>query len=301
MNNFLETRKIVVAGHDVEVIRDDIFPFIGGGNKGRKALEYEKFLLKNKYNALVTTGGIQSNHNRAMALLAAKHGWKCHIVYHGSKKRFFKEKGNALLVRNTAAICQFVEEDEISNAMDNAISHFKSEGLNPFYITGGGHDLPGGIAYVKAIQDLYEMRQGVAPNYIFLASGTGSTQSGIIIGLNIVGWKNTKVIGISVARQYKRGYEVLSDFTKKLASYYNLKDDFSSQIYFTDNFLEGGYECFSKEMESFILDTSKISGLMFDTTYSGKALWGMSRLLPDIKDDQDIIFWHTGGLMNLMK
>jgi len=301
MNNFLETSKITITGHNIEVIRDDIFPFTGGGNKGRKALEYEKFLLKNNYNALVTTGGIQSNHNRAMALLAAKHGWKCHLVYHGSKERFFKEKGNALLVRNTPAICQFVENDEISDAMDNAVSKLKSEGLNPLYVTGGGHDLPGGIAYVKAIQDLYKKRKGIAPAYIFLASGTGSTQSGIITGLNKVGWKSTKVIGISVAREYKKGYKAIYDFTKKLTSFYNLKDDFSGQIYFTDNFLEGGYECFSTEMESFILNISKKTGLIFDTTYSGKALWGMSKLLPDIQTNQDIIFWHTGGLMNLMK
>ena len=44
------------------------------------------------------------------------------------------------------------------------------------------------------------------------------------------------------------------------------------------------------------------TGLMFDTTYSGKGFWGM---IQEIKrqslQDKKILFWHTGGLMNLMK
>ena len=52
-----------------------------GGNKARKALEYEKLLRSEGYNAIVTCGGIHSNHNRAMALMAMANGWECHLVY----------------------------------------------------------------------------------------------------------------------------------------------------------------------------------------------------------------------------
>ena len=78
------------------MVRDDIFPFIGGGSKARKAIAYEQYLKEHEYNAVVTTGGIQSNHNRAIALMAARNGWKCHLVYHGTEERFNSEKGNAL-------------------------------------------------------------------------------------------------------------------------------------------------------------------------------------------------------------
>ena len=41
--------------NDFSIVRDDLYPFPGGGNKARKALEYEAFLTSNNYNAVVTT------------------------------------------------------------------------------------------------------------------------------------------------------------------------------------------------------------------------------------------------------
>ena len=46
----------------------------------------------------------------------------------------------------------------------------------------------------------------------------------------------------------------------------------------------------------------KETGLVFDTTYSGKAFYGMMDIIKKkgLKDKK-IVFWHTGGIMNLMK
>ena len=71
-DTFLILDDYYVDGIHLKVVRDDIYPFVGGGSKARKAVAYEKFLRENGYNAVVTCGGIQSNHNRAMALLCAK-------------------------------------------------------------------------------------------------------------------------------------------------------------------------------------------------------------------------------------
>jgi D-cysteine desulfhydrase len=42
----------------LRIFRDDLYPFLGGGNKGRKMFAIAKEIEKSKYNALVTTGGI---------------------------------------------------------------------------------------------------------------------------------------------------------------------------------------------------------------------------------------------------
>ncbi|MBQ0143216.1 MAG: hypothetical protein KBT06_10575 [Prevotellaceae bacterium] len=42
-------------------------------------MSYERYLLKNGYNAVVTCGGVHSNHNRAIALMAMRNEWKCHM------------------------------------------------------------------------------------------------------------------------------------------------------------------------------------------------------------------------------
>ena len=102
---FLKKDSFVVDGIHVLFVRDDLFPFVGGGGKARKAVYYETMLRERGYNAVVTCGGIQSNHNRAIALMCAKNGWKCHLCIQGTEERFFAEKGNALLDRMSGAEC----------------------------------------------------------------------------------------------------------------------------------------------------------------------------------------------------
>ena len=298
---FLHIDDYLIDGLPLKVVRDDLFPFIGGGSKARKAVEYEKSLNAEGYNAVVTCGGIQSNHNRAIALMAARNGWPCHLVIQGAKERFQSEKGNALLCRLAGAECEFIDPSETAAAMDRAMQAYKDQGLRPFYVHGGGHDLPGGTCFVDAVQ---EMKKQCAekPDVIFLASGTGSTQAGIVVGLELAGWGDVKVIGISVARQFERGRQVIIDYANMLADHYGIKKNFSDRIDFVTDYLFGGYERFSPEMEAYLNSVMRSSGLVFDTTYSGKGFYGMMQEIEKRNlRGKKIVFWHTGGLMNTMK
>lgn len=299
--NYFKIEDYTINGHQLKIIRDDIFPFIGGGNKARKALEYESILKKDGYNVIVTTGGVQSNHNRAMALLAAKNNWKCHIVYHGNKERYLREKGNALLVRNSGAEVEFVSENEIAVAMDNAMLKYQIQGYKPYYVTGGGHDICGGIAISNAIKQLkqYCDNNNYLPQYIFLASGTGSTQAGIIAGLERYGLRNVTVIGISIARKKTRGIQVISKYLSELNSHLQINNDLTNKIIFIDDYLFGGYESYNSTLEDFIISITRQTGLVFDTTYSGKALYGTMDLITQ-NNLKNCIFWHTGGILNTL-
>jgi D-cysteine desulfhydrase len=286
------------------VVRDDVFPFIGGGSKARKAIYYEAFLKEHGYNAVVTCGGIQSNHNRAIALMAAKNGWKCHLCIQGESERFLNEKGNALLDRLSGAECELIKPEDTAAAMDRAMSKLETEGYKPFYVHGGGHDLPGGIAFVDAIKSLKDAcsRMGYKPDYIFHASGTGSTQAGILVGLDRVGWKDVKVIGISVARQYERGRQVIVDFANMLAEHYGMEERYDSRVHFCTDYLYGGYEKYTPEMDTYLHQVMKSTGLIFDTTYSGKAFFGMMDIIRKKGlQEKNVVFWHTGGIMNVLR
>lgn len=288
----------------LKVVRDDIFPFIGGGSKARKAVAYEKFLKENGYNAVVTCGGIQSNHNRAMALMCARNGWKCHLCIQGTEERFFAEKGNALLDRLSGATCELIRPEETSVAMDRAMENLTKEGYHPYYVVGGGHNLPGGTCFVEAVEELKRQCdiEGWKPDYIFHASGTGSTQAGIAVGLDKVGWTDVKLVGISVARQQQRGRKVVVEFANMLAEHYGLPQNYEEKICFTADYLMGGYEQYTEDMKSYLKKVMLETGLMFDTTYSGKGFWGMMQEIQRLGlQNKNILFWHTGGLMNLMK
>lgn len=303
-NVFLVIEDYKIDGVEIKVVRDDLYPFVGGGSKARKAVAYEAFLKEEGYNAVVTCGGIQSNHNRAIALMAARNGWKCHLCIQGTENRFYSEKGNALLDRLSGAECEFIDPSETSAAMDRAMDELIAAGYKPYYVIGGGHNLPGGTCFVEAVQELKRQCDviGYKPDYIFHASGTGSTQAGIVVGCDYAGWKDVQVEGISVARQYERGSQVITDFASMLAQHYGIKKDYRQEILFNTDYLCGGYENYTEPMRQYLEEVTQKTGMVFDTTYSGKAFYGMMQeILKRGLHNQRILFWHTGGIMNIMK
>lgn len=283
-----------IAG--VNFVRDDLFPSFYGGNKARKISCLLKHINSQSVNAIVTTGGVQSNHCRVVALACAQKGWKCKLILHGSKIQFENENGNAFLMRLAGADVSFVESQEIGPAMDKAMIDLSEKGYNPYYLYGGGHNKYGVQAYEDAVQELHlSIKPNEIPNHIFLASGTGSTQAGILIGLEKVGWNSTQVHGISVARNNARGKDGV------LEAIHFINTDFdASRILFYDDFLFGGYGHYNEELKIFTYDIARKTGILLDTTYTGKAYYGMLQLIRKHNLKGNILFWHTGGLLNLM-
>lgn len=275
-------------------------PHLGGGTKARKAVDYERYLRENGYNAVVTCGGVHSNHNRSIALMAMANGWKCHLVYHGKESKFKKGRGNAGLVMMSGAETEFVTVDGIAKAMDDAMIRYEQQGLKPYYLHGGGHDLPGGVSFVEAIKELKRQcdEKGYKPDYIFHATGTGSTQAGLAVGLDLVGWNAVKLIGISVARSSERGKKVVVDFANMLAKNYGLDKDYNDTIVFDDSYVGPGYDKKNKDISGFINRVYLDSGLLVDETYSGKALYGMMDFIKKHDLKGNFLFWVTGGPLN---
>ena len=56
-----------------------------------------------------------------------------------------------------------------------------------------------------------------------------------------------------------------------------------------------------RKLDEYLDNVMRKTGLMFDTTYSGKAFYGMMDYIKKNNISGNVIFWHTGGLMNLMK
>ena len=95
---------------------------------------------------------------------------------------------------------------------------------------------------------------------------------------------------------------MIAEFANMLAENYGMKKRYDDRILFNTDYLYGGYEQFTSEMDAYLKKAMKETGLMFDTTYSGKAFYGMMDIIKkEGLQDKKIVFWHTGGIMNLMK
>lgn len=285
-------------GVNIYIKRDDLFPITGGGNKGRKAKYILEKCISEGCNAVVTCGGIQSNHTRATAIRCKELGLECTIVIHAKPRE--KSSGNLKLLELLGVRIVYCEMKDVAAVMDDEMLRWSSLGYSPFYIWGGGHCYEGTLAYFDAVKELKEQID-LEFDQVFVASGTGATQAGLHCGFKHY-FPNTQVYGISVAREKQRGYEAVRNSVAEFIEYKNLDRSYLDDIKFDDSANCGGYEKVNEDLMNVIKSVSSSSGIILDPTYTGKAWLGMEQCLKKqgTKSDLKVLFWHTGGLLNLM-
>lgn len=272
---------------DLRIKRDDLIPHWMGGNKVRKNVAIiNEACKRGRPDVLITNGGAESNHARVVALMGARLGCEVHLVLHGEAPPM-STTGNSFFYRSTGSKIHYVESSQISATIERLQGMSLEEGRSVLVIPGGAHASEGVEAYSKAVTEL-----PAAPDYIVHASGTGGTQAGLLTGVERLGW-DTKVLGISVARPESRGKEEVL----KLLS----KDFPENKVHFLDEYRFGGYERHAPELLCFVQSVIRDEGIPLDLTYTGKAMYGLKRLVEsgEIASGSVVVFWHTGGLLNL--
>lgn len=278
----------------IYIKRDDFIPFSFGGNKARKGLLYLEEIKSKKSDCIVTYGSSSSNHCRVIANIAIANGLKCYII---SPKEIKKETYNTKLMRNFKVNFIYCDVVEVSETIEKVLKNLKQKGCNPYFIQGGGHGNIGTQAYFECYQEIisYEKRTGIEFDYIFHASGTGTTQAGLICG-KILENSSKKIIGISIARRKNYGKEIVEKSIKEYMDerFPNIKVE--EEAIFLDDYIVDGYGSFNKEIKQTIVEVLNKYGVPLDKTYTGKAFWGMKEyILRNKLRNKNILFIHTGG------
>ena len=168
-------------GNNLWIKRDDLIPFSFGGNKARKAILFFEEIDNGNYDCVVTYGSGSSNHCRVVANECCRRGMKCCII---SPEEASKPTFNSQMMELFGAEITTVPVSDVHDTIEDKIAELKASGNHPYFIEGGGHGNIGTEAYVQCYQEIkeYERETGVHFDYIFLASGTGTTQAGLICG-----------------------------------------------------------------------------------------------------------------------
>ncbi|MBR0431278.1 pyridoxal-phosphate dependent enzyme [Candidatus Saccharibacteria bacterium] len=273
--------------------RDDLIDFSFGGNKARKAEKFKEDIVAKKADAIVTYGSSESNHCRVIANMARSLGLKCYII---SPEEKYEETYNSKMIRMFGARIIKVPIDEVSTTIDNLLERFKKE-CKPYFIPGGGHGNFGTDAYVDAYNEIkeYEVEHDFTFDYIFLASGTGTTQAGLICGQILNKDFDRKIIGISIARNKEKGEGVIIESIRD----YLCKDinDYLHCVNFNDEYTLSGYNKHNDKILNVIKKVLLKDGIALNTTYTGKAYYGMLEYIKKNNImDKNILFLNTGGL-----
>lgn len=275
--------------------RDDMIPFSFGGNKARKAVEFYHEIKKQKADVIMTYGSNASNHCRIVANMAAAMGLECHII---SPDGHTEILNNTYMVTKFGATIETCPVTQVAETIEKRREAFRKEGKNPYFIKGGGHGNPGTEAYVKTYQEIleYEKNNQMYFDYIFHASGTGTTQAGLVCGQLLAKDDIRRIIGISIARSGDYGRNVVKESIREYlgADFDTLYEE--KYLCFADGYICGGYGEYSEDITDAIEDVMKNEGIPLDATYVGKAFYGMTQYLQDNDiQNKNVLFIHTGG------
>lgn len=274
--------------------REDFYPFSFGGNKARKGMLFWKDIKQKKADYIVTYGSSSSNHCRVIANVAASEQIPCCII---SPLEIAYQTYNKKIMEDLGVEIIFCEVSEVHDTIEEVVGKLRGKGYNPYFIQGGGHGNIGTQAYVDCYEEIcrYEKKNHIHFDYIFLASGTGTTQAGLVCG-KIVSGDQREIVGISIARKYPYGKNVIKDSICKYLGKEIDEEVLEENLIFDDSCVVGGYGESNEEIAKVISNVMKEYGVPLDTTYTGKAFWGMKEYLlkHEIKN-KNILFIHTGG------
>ena len=286
------------AGRTILAKRDDAIPFGFGGNKIRKLQIVAAQALAEGADTLITCGGLQSNHARATAAVAARLGLGCVLVANAVPQE--KPTANALLDRLLGAEVRYVASREArAPGMDAAAADLRAKGRRPFVIPLGASTPLGAAAYAQAVTEL--LAQIPAPDLIVVSTSSGGTQAGLIAGCRLHGL-STRIVGISaddpsaaIAGEIRR---ILSGLEALLGMSSGGLTDVAIDI--DDRFVGDGYGMPTPHSIEATELAARREALFLDPTYTAKAMAGLiARARAGELGSGTTVFWHTGGQVGL--
>ena len=278
-----------------------------GGNKVRKLEYIVPDAIASGADTLVTIGGVQSNHTRQVAAVAAKIGMKCRLVQESwvpFQDAVYDRVGNILLSRVLGAEIELIDEGfdiGIRESWEAALEDVKDKGGTPYAIPAGAsvHKF-GGLGYVGFAEEVraQETELGFSFDYIVVCTVTGSTHAGMVVGFAKDG-RTQNVIGIDASGTPEQTHAQVLDIAQKTAALIKLGQDITADdVVLKTEYAYPTYGVPSNETNDAIRLCARMEGMMTDPVYEGKSMQGMIDLVEKgfFPPGSKVLYAHLGGV-----
>ena len=277
-----------------------------GGNKLRKLEYIVPDALASKADTLVSIGGVQSNHTRQVAAVAAKLGLKCRLVQEAwvpHEDVTYDRVGNIQLSRIMGADVRLVDDGfdiGVRKSWRDAIEEVKAAGGRPYAIPAGAsvHKL-GGLGYVGFAEEVraQERELGVKFDYVVVCTVTGSTQAGMVVGFMKDG-RQRRVIGIDASFMPKQTKAQVLDIARNTAKLVELDEEVADEdVMLIEDYAHPAYGVPSEATKDAIRLAARLEGMITDPVYEGKSMQGLIDLTRKgfFPTGSNVLYAHLGG------
>jgi 1-aminocyclopropane-1-carboxylate deaminase len=277
-----------------------------GGNKTRKLEYLAAEALAQDCDTLVSIGGVQSNHTRQVAAVAAHLGLKCVLVQEhwvDWDDPGYESVGNILLSRIMGADVRLSDagfDIAFRPSWEDALASVEAAGGKPYAIPAGASDHPlGGLGFARWADEVaaQENDLGVFFDTIVVCSVTGSTQAGMIAGF-AAQEASRSVLGIDGSATAQQTWDQIARIARQTAEAIELGRELDDvEIVLLDEWHAGTYGIPDEKTLDAIRLCARLEGVLTDPVYEGKSMAALIDLVRDerIKPGSRVLYAHLGG------
>jgi 1-aminocyclopropane-1-carboxylate deaminase len=277
-----------------------------GGNKVRKLEYLAAEALAQGCDTLVSIGGVQSNHTRQVAAVAAKLGLGCVLVQEHWVEwtdAGYETVGNILLSRIMGADVRLDPagfDIGIRKSWEDALASVEDRGGKPYAVPAGASDHPlGGLGFARWADEVAEQERdlGIVFDTVVVCSVTGSTQAGMIAGFAAQAEERT-ILGIDGSATVEQTWSQIARIARATAAAIELGRDLDdSEIVLLDEWHAGTYGIPDEKTLDAIRLCARLEGMLTDPVYEGKSMAALIDLVTSgrIAPGSRVLYAHLGG------
>ena len=286
----LERLSAHLGGAPVWAKREDCNSGIAyGGNKTRKLEYLVADALAKGCDTLVSIGGVQSNHTRQVAAVAARAGLNCVLIQESWVNwpdSVYDKVGNILISRLAGADVRLVPAEfgiGFKKSWEQALREIEESGGRPYAIPAGASDHPlGGLGFA---------------GWAFEVAGQERELAGFA-ALAASGGRPRRVIGIDASAKpaETRGQVTrIARHTARLIGVERELDD--GEIELNENYHGGTYGIPDDATLDAMRLAARTEGMITDPVYEGKSMAGLIDLIGrrEIDPASTVLYAHLGG------
>ncbi|MGD9955662.1 MAG: 1-aminocyclopropane-1-carboxylate deaminase [Candidatus Nanopelagicales bacterium] len=300
-----------LGGAAVWAKREDVNSGIAfGGNKTRKLEYLVADALAQGCDTLVSIGGVQSNHTRQVAAVAAHVGMKCVLVQESWVEwpdAVYDKVGNILLSRLAGADVRLVQSEfgiGFKESWENALAEIEAAGGKPYAIPAGASDHRlGGLGFAGWAFEVAEQERelGVFFDTVVVCSVTGSTQAGMVAGfrhLEQEGGRVRRVLGIDGSAKPAETHAQVTRIAAATGELIGVRAPITeADVELDDRYHAGIYGIPDEQTLDAMRLAARTEGMITDPVYEGKSMAAVVDLVGrrEIDPSSNVLFAHLGG------